>query len=559
MTALSSQCINAMPNFEELVPVILEWAGSLHREGDYRIHLATRLLRRWYSSDSKIDIAIVVYLREQAPRSAVDVNSIFRIVAELVRSRHFNVGRYLQWLIASGATSQPAAGDSNTPLHLRVLGELPVYAIPPHVLNLRQSVLHTLGLESSKNESVEQLKAVFDALSSPVASVNGQKDWLANVDLEKFSLDAKLSSSASLRAALLRNVQWTKDAPPRISITASQFFIARDVLEQVEDIPVLADVLAFATTSDEPLLLASVVDTLNYHRRTLEAVGALRPIFKRLTERYLTIRLQRPPERQLYVALANLCDTIGEDSRVAAQLRSDLARYEQKVAVAMCSPASDNMAEIMASSETVTNPDEEIDRILASGTSMDEQIMARVFQRIMQRMDQTEVEYDSNSKPSMDVDGWHEINEFFHGKKESKSNDTSSKFCPWFQRLRAFDERVFDQLVIDWIAALTREELRNAKQSGTMRSRCPDSSSRLKQGSALKYAVPVLVGSGCFSLETFVRRFQDAITDLVRNQAFLPAIDFLQVLWTILLNTAYGSIGLPIDVCTSICSLSCKT
>jgi mediator of RNA polymerase II transcription subunit 12, fungi type len=82
----------------------MQWASSVYREGSHRIYLATRLLRKWSLPGSDIDDAILDFLRTMdtigsEPRDA------FRIVAELVRSRTFSVGKYLQWLIATGALS----------------------------------------------------------------------------------------------------------------------------------------------------------------------------------------------------------------------------------------------------------------------------------------------------------------------------------------------------------------------------------------------------------------------------------------------------------------------
>jgi mediator of RNA polymerase II transcription subunit 12 len=91
----------------------------------------------------------------------------------------------------------------------------------------------------------------------------------------------------------------------------------------------------------------------------------------------------------------------------------DLNQLSQKNTLAACSPASDNMGEVM---QTGSFSDDEIERILSSGTSMDQQMMARVLRKIVGNLE------EHLAKGSLHLHPHH----------------------TWFHRLRSFDEPAFE-------------------------------------------------------------------------------------------------------------------
>jgi mediator of RNA polymerase II transcription subunit 12 len=74
--------------------------------------LATRLLRRWSHLDADIYEGIISYLQNRSWDESGQLDVVFRIVAELVRSKHFSAGRYLQWLIATGSLERDLQSGS---------------------------------------------------------------------------------------------------------------------------------------------------------------------------------------------------------------------------------------------------------------------------------------------------------------------------------------------------------------------------------------------------------------------------------------------------------------
>jgi mediator of RNA polymerase II transcription subunit 12 len=100
---LAYDCMEIMLDPTQLISVVLQWASSGYRDGSYRTYLATRLLRRWNHLGADTYEGVLSYLRGMTWAESGEPRILFRVVAELVRSKHFSAGRYLQWLIATGS------------------------------------------------------------------------------------------------------------------------------------------------------------------------------------------------------------------------------------------------------------------------------------------------------------------------------------------------------------------------------------------------------------------------------------------------------------------------
>jgi mediator of RNA polymerase II transcription subunit 12 len=96
----------------------------------------------------------------------MDMGNIYHVVAELVRSHTFSVGRYLQWLVARGAVEQhrqekSSPEFSSAPLSsdIELLSQIPVNRLPQHLRNLRDTLIVRAGLRLSEDEVTSTLKA----------------------------------------------------------------------------------------------------------------------------------------------------------------------------------------------------------------------------------------------------------------------------------------------------------------------------------------------------------------------------------------------------------------
>lgn len=113
MTEVTQELWGVQHNPNLLVQDCLEWSASLYSytHGRARIYVAARLLRSLSSMGVDIEIPVINFITASANACGLDFSSFYAVVAELVRSRHFSVGRYLQWVIANGVLSQYDASE----------------------------------------------------------------------------------------------------------------------------------------------------------------------------------------------------------------------------------------------------------------------------------------------------------------------------------------------------------------------------------------------------------------------------------------------------------------
>lgn len=103
---LAFECMQIVPDHTQLVSAVLQWASSLYRQGLHRLYLATRLLRKWSQIGIDVGEGIMLYLPSIGSDLSKETRIVFRIIAELIRSKTFSLGRYLHWLIATGSLNQ---------------------------------------------------------------------------------------------------------------------------------------------------------------------------------------------------------------------------------------------------------------------------------------------------------------------------------------------------------------------------------------------------------------------------------------------------------------------
>lgn len=491
-------CLASMPDTQALAVTVLQWACSLYREGEHRLYIAARLLRKWKSRGADIDSAVLTVLSDEQKLKGIKHRDFFRLVAELVRSKHFSVGRYLQWLIASGSLSTGGDVTKSEACNVRLIAEIPLQGLPEHVLNLRQTLLQTT-LQNGAYEAVvlmDDHSAIIKQLWSIFAPDIGAEITF-NIPFADLSTSVRLEISRWLRQELLARLDSDDDSDEMrddYTLTPSRFYAIRDVMEQLEDFAILADILAISMESGDMMIFAAIADTLNHHHRTFAAIGALRPLFNSLVEQYGKFRLEKPLERAFLLALADLCCRLQAEPNLVLQLTTDITRLEQRSAVAACSPASDNMADFHSGKMDF---DEEIDRILASGTTMDENMVARVFARVVSRI----------------------------GEQNGKDDGRNSKYGLWLQRLKAFDDKTFDRHMSDTISSLM-----------------------LSNGQSLLHILPCAVGSGSLSLENFISFSETTIGILKRSNVSAAANASLHVLDAILPMEGLHGFGLVQEI-----------
>ena len=398
------ECSSFLSSPSDLIPAILDWSASVYRTGLSRIYLTSKIIAHLREGGEDTDGVILEYL--QSPRkAAIDVRNIHRVLADLLIADRFSPGRYLQWLITHGALS----GGEEMGLATGLLSMLPLEALPTHLHNTWKMLTRRLGHVVDEASIIERIQSKLDqTLQNQDVDLNE-----SFVELESSSQSVKFAISRGIRA---KGGVLTKNS----SLTLHVFCVLRKALGMTEDIHALAEVLNGAISTDSALVLATLSDTLNLHALTLAAIGRLQPMLSMALARYRTLRSQQALDRTLILALTALVKRFPAQQAFTKLLKSDLAICEQQSSVAACSPASDNLVNMQASN---LDSDDDIDAVFASGNVMDEQLMQRVFIRIVQRA----------SKPS------------------STETNAPSKVCSWLAQLHSVDASGFDNLAKDYV------------------------------------------------------------------------------------------------------------
>ena len=102
LSELKLACLEISHDYELLINTLFQWATTKYRSGYYRIYVVVRLLRSWTKDGFDLNDPVLDFLGNYAAEAGLDKLQTFRLVSELVRSRHFSVGKYLQWLMARG-------------------------------------------------------------------------------------------------------------------------------------------------------------------------------------------------------------------------------------------------------------------------------------------------------------------------------------------------------------------------------------------------------------------------------------------------------------------------
>jgi mediator of RNA polymerase II transcription subunit 12 len=109
----ASHLLGLFDSVQDVVPIVLQWTSSIYRQGPHRTYIAARILRRFKALGADIEMGVLEFLTILPEASAIEEPKVARVVAELVRSRHFAVGRLLQSMIARGLTS---GSDQDSPV-----------------------------------------------------------------------------------------------------------------------------------------------------------------------------------------------------------------------------------------------------------------------------------------------------------------------------------------------------------------------------------------------------------------------------------------------------------
>ena len=433
-------CLRASMSHEALVETCIQWASSTYRYGQSRVYAAARLLRIWSEHSVDLQNSVFGFLSHSQDVPNIDQTELYRLFAELVSSKHLSVGRYFQWLMASGALHKRREKSLGDACEVRFLRELPLHDIPDHILNLRRSLLSSLGIMVELEESVMNAKKFQVASQLPgLFLMNFTADERETGDSALCSLSRTLKSEMAWwirrsiaprqREGAHQERYATQETASRV--TEEDFHKLRHIFEDLQEYGVFVDiilVLVKATTNGA--LLTAITDTVNFHFDTFNALDAAKDLFHALFSQRKLLPSQDSTESSFTHGLIDLATCLPSTGPDLRRLRKEEISLDPKQSAAAPSPISDNMVEAVHS-DTPTFF-EEMDQILTNGTSMDQPTLTRCFGAITGHLEMS----------------WDEAIAF------------PCRYPELLGRLRAFDPKSFDSLATLWLDTLASQKAR---------------------------------------------------------------------------------------------------
>ena len=369
---------------------------------------------------------------------------------------------------------------------------MPTDGLPPHDLNLRGILLSKCGSSIAYERKV--IRAVQVSIADQIPGLfllpgPNLVSTTLSYDIKELSIPIKSTVAQWIRESIVsqcskvRSQSGGQKCGPRQAclpiVTLDQLARVRGILETLEDFAILADVLKIVSESDDIPLLTYICDTVNYHLTTFAAVGALQDLFQGLLQQYQDVCKGTPADQTLAESLIDLGRFIPRRASEVRHLRAQMQLFRQKAAAPACSPVSDHMSEVLQSTETKFF--DEVEQVLASGTSMDEQSMKQLFDSIIKHAESA----------------W----------LEPRKSDMM--FPLLLSRLRPFKPDMFDRLIKSWINTIMR--------SPTIFD--------------IPAVLPPVIYSGCVTLKKVVSIAQEAIHDTVAAECrTVIAMDLLELL-----------------------------
>ncbi|KAL8354874.1 hypothetical protein RB601_000583 [Gaeumannomyces tritici] len=439
---LSNQCLAVTKDRAAVARILLEWCTSLQRPGLAKMYIAVGLLKSWAGLGLDITDTILQFLSTTSISEAERKDLVFRLVTELARADLFSTHRYVQWLIARGGLSKPSDVEMDGPCITRLLVELPDSIMNESLRSLRASMLRRASYPV-KDQSLELENAIevmkhilgmqpgpgyYARRSSgpPPMSLNNYTKRLA-----KTVCSVKLQVAFWLRTTFLEVLkqqqlqQQQQHLKGAVGLPSDAFFCScRRILEACQDFTMLGDLLRALSVAPSADILASCSDTLMLHYPVFNATGVLKPLFETLLARLGPIVAEEHGSgvRRLLASLAALAGRMPGRNDLAARLSRDLNRYDRTSEIDACSPVSDNNPEAELQEEGA------IEKLLASGTSIDKPTLERLFEHLVGLLHQ------------------------FGDKDEERLRYPIGLLV----RLRVLDPKQFDYLMAMWIRAQSR-------------------------------------------------------------------------------------------------------
>ena len=102
VSTLSATACATISDPNLLICTLIEWSATVYRQGLPRVYVALRLLRHWSIAGVDLDRPVMQFISHLSSTAGLAVLTVYKLVAELIRSRLLSVTKYLQWIMARG-------------------------------------------------------------------------------------------------------------------------------------------------------------------------------------------------------------------------------------------------------------------------------------------------------------------------------------------------------------------------------------------------------------------------------------------------------------------------
>lgn len=411
--------------------------------------------------------------------------ALYHLVAELVRSGHFDPLRYIQWLIARGGLHDPNGVLPNGSAVSRLLVELPISSLPDSLRNMRGNMLGRASY--NVDDEANDIRMAISCVRSTLGL-----QWTAdpnNSGLPLGKLCKRVAvSSRALKSEIGQCMRQTVVLEMgRAQATSKEgfrfptptFTAVRSILEAADDYQTLAELLKVALGLFDADILSSCADTLNRHLATFGALGITRDLFEVLVGKLgsLTQTQGLVAARPLLASMAMLAPRLPGQEALVTYL-NDTIRNDRTSAVDASSPVSDNMAARIQDEEGELL--DEIEKRLANKTSMDRTTMNSFLNKIIPKIQSC----------------WGKVDERLRA------------YGSLLTRLRHFDTQHFDSFMTKWVLGIRNPQ-----------SRPP-----------LSQIFPLLVSVGCLNFSIILTTTGDAAArpNMAARPASMPPSTYIQ-------------------------------
>ncbi|KAL8953968.1 MAG: hypothetical protein Q9222_000178 [Ikaeria aurantiellina] len=399
-----------------LVHTCLRWCSSMYRSGHGRMYAAARLLRKWSRMGIDVETCILDFIAADGRVRNLEQMQLYRVIGELIRSRHFSVGRYLHWLIANGMPDTSNLSGKKSSCGLGLIHHIPLDGLPLHVIHLRQNLLRLLSI--SGDDETRQFAQNEGFINAQLGIA--KKDFAMPSDMGhqpishcskhltiKLDIGYRIRKKISSLSARLYPIQEPSlkvfdrcpPSPLRPIVNVGQLQALLGILEDAEDFTSMGQVLTQCPMAQDAQLLTVAARTLCHYLDIFLAIGGADTLCAHFWQQRSKV-VTGSESVSLIETLLDLGRALTNHPGMIRELQDDLRKHESKISVTACSPISEHMAEAIQINEPGTDGPctDDIEQLLSSGTSIDKRLLSKLFDAIWKRFELT---WNGSIQPSL--------------------------------------------------------------------------------------------------------------------------------------------------------------